>query len=318
LAIEQEHRLAVASAGEDAARCLACHGPLNPTPALTAQDKLHRVPGEWAVRVCARCGSGVTVPPVEESELAAFYPDRYAPYELPQGPLARAMRIVQRARDRSFPLSALRDRRAPGRLLDVGCGRGDLAASWIEAGWEVLGVEPSADAAEVARGRGAEVREGTLTTVRLEPQSVDAAVFRHSLEHVPDPQRDLRLVHDALRPSGRLAVIVPNWASWQRRVFGESWAPLELPRHRTHFTPAGLQEALAAAGFTRIDVRPGTPLITTTWSIQLRLFGRCLTQDGAPLIAGYIASVPVALATRALDLLLRDGDFLHAAAERAA
>lgn len=298
-------------------RCLACNGPLNATPAITAPDKLHRIPGAWAVRVCAHCGSGTTLPLAEESELAAFYPDHYAPYEPPRGALRVAMALVQRTRDRRFPLSTLREG-TPGRLLDVGCGRGDLAASWSAAGWKVLGIEPSPEAAAAARRRGAEVREGTLSTVQIEPRSMDAAVFRHSLEHVVNPQVDLRRVHDALRPGGRLAVIVPNWGSWQRPVFGENWSPLEVPRHRTHFTAAGLRAALAAADFTRIEIRPATPLITTTWSLQLRLFGRCLTESGARLLAGYLASLPIGMATRVLDALLGGGDFLHAAAERAA
>ncbi|MEA2199037.1 MAG: hypothetical protein QOJ25_3088, partial [Solirubrobacteraceae bacterium] len=149
-----------------------------------------------------------------------------------------------------------------------------------------------------------------------DPASVDAAVFRHSLEHVVDPQRDLRVVRGALRPGGRLAVIAPNWGSWERRAFGDCWFPLELPRHRTHFTAEGLRAALAAAGFASIDVRPATPLITTTWSLQFRLFGRCLTESGLGLLAGYAASVPLGLATRALDMMIGGGDFLHASAER--
>jgi SAM-dependent methyltransferase len=277
---------------------------------------MHGIPGTWDVYTCERCGSGTTLPLVEEHELAAFYPAQYAPFEVPRGPLALAMASIQRARDRRFPLATLRSSRAPGRLLDVGPGRGDLAASWIGAGWDVLGIEPSPAAAAVLRRRGAEVREGTLATVELDPASVDAAVFRHSLEHVVDPQRDLRVVRGALRPGGRLAVIAPNWGSWERRAFGDCWFPLELPRHRTHFTAEGLRAALAAAGFASIDVRPATPLITTTWSLQFRLFGRCLTESGLGLLAGYAASVPLGLATRALDMMIGGGDFLHASAER--
>jgi SAM-dependent methyltransferase len=182
----------------------------------------------------------------------------------------------------------------------------------------VLGVEPSTDAAAVARRRGAKVLEGTLATVELASESVDAAVFSHSLEHVIDPQLDLRRVYEALRPAGRLAVMVPNWDSWQRRAFAEHWFPLELPRHRTHFSAQGLREALHAAGFSEVVVQAGTPLITTTWSLQFRVFDRCLTKSGATLLAGYVASVPISLMTLVVDRLLGSGDFLHAAASRPA
>lgn len=297
--------------------CLACGGEVETAPSLIAPDRMHGLPGAWAVHECIACHSGVTLPLVTAEALADFYPKDYAPFEVPTGPLAAAMARMQRVRNSRFPLEPLRLGRASGRLLDVGCGRGDLAASWVEAGWDVLGVEPSPEAASVARRRGASVEVGTLDTMVLEPASVDAAVFRHSLEHVTDPRLDLRRVHGALRPGGRVAVIVPNWGSWQRKAFGQYWFPLELPRHRTHFRSAGLQAALVDAGFTDVDVRPGRPLITTTWSLQFRLFGRCLTNSGGALLAGYLASVPIAGVALTVDVAFRSGDFLHATGRRA-
>lgn len=314
---------ASAQAG-DAARarpvCLACHGTLDPRPALRAPDRMYRLAGEWSVHVCGQCGSGTTLPLAQEHELEAFYPAAYAPFEVRGGPVAAAMDFIQRRRNRRFPLSRFSSPTAgaPGRLLDVGCGRGDLAASWLDAGWQVQGVEPSPDAAAIAARRGIEVLPGTLSTVELEPASLDAVVFSHSLEHVVDPQADLRRVHDALRPGRRVAVLVPNWGSWQRRAFGQYWFPLELPRHRTHFTAAGLSAALDAAGFEQVEIRPGSPLITTTWSLQFRLFDRLLTDHGKALLAGYGVAAPIASVVLGIDRALRSGDFLHAAAARSA
>ncbi len=299
-----------------AANCLACGGPLADQPALVAPDRMHLVCGAWAVHQCQHCGSGSTLPLVSEAELDAFYPTEYAPFEIPRGPLAAAMASMQRLRDRRFPLAVLRAGGPRQTLLDVGCGRGDLAASWVAAGWRVLGVEPSSSAAATASARGAEILGQTLSTVSLAPQTLDAVVFRHSLEHVIDPSLDLSRVFAALRPGGRLAVIVPNWGSGQRRTFGEYWFPLELPRHRTHFTAEGLRHAIASAGFARIEVRPATPLITTTWSLQFRFFGRILTATGPSLLAGYVASIPIGLVQHGFDALTGDGDFLHAAAVR--
>jgi SAM-dependent methyltransferase len=277
---------------------------------------MHGLPGRWPIHECAQCGSGTTLPIVGEEELEAFYPTAYAPFDIPSGMLARAMALLQSGRDRRFPLVSLK-RATGGRagtLLDVGCGRGDLAASWIASGWSVLGVEPSAQAAATAHRRGAQIIGPTLAQARLARDSLDAAVFRHSLEHVTDPPLELRRVAAGMRPGGRLAVIVPNWGSWQRRSFGEYWFPLELPRHRTHFTAAGLRAAIESAGFDDVDVRPATPFITTTWSLQFRLFGRLLSDQGAALLVGYALSLPISIIAAALDTGRGGGDFLHAAA----
>jgi SAM-dependent methyltransferase len=294
--------------------CRACGGRLSISPALVAPDRMHRIPGTWGIYRCATCGSGTTLPIVAEDELGAFYPESYAPFDLPSGLLARAMAEMQRRRDRRFPLSALDAGDGPGTLLDVGCGRGDLAASWLAAGWTVLGIEPSEQAAQVASRRGARIVGTTLSNAQLDPGSLDAVVFRHSLEHVVDPRQELRRVTAALKPAGRVAVVVPNWGSWQRRAFRERWFPLELPRHRTHFTAAGLRAALQSARLEPIDIVPATPFITTTWSLQFALLDRLATETGGALLAGYLASVPISAVTRLIDLVLHSGDFLHAAA----
>lgn len=299
---------------EPVARCLACGGPLAAAPALVAGDRMHGVPGTWAIHDCMQCASGTTLPLAAEPDLGAFYPQSYAPFEVPRGPLATAMAAMQSARNRRFPLDELGASARAGTLLDVGCGRGDLAASWIAAGWRVLGIEPSPRAAATAGARGAEIIGETLSTTELRARSLDAAVFRHSLEHVVAPRTDLRRVREALRPGGRLVVIVPNWGSWQRRAFGSFWFPLELPRHRTHFTADGLRLAFESAGFRGVQIQPATPFITTAWSLQFRLFGRLLTDSGGALLAGYALSLPISLVARALDARRGGGDFLHAAA----
>jgi hypothetical protein len=45
---------------------------------------------------------------------------------------------------------------------------------------------------------------------------------------------------------------VPNLASVQARLGGERWYHLDVPRHRVHFTPAGLDDLLRANGFTPV------------------------------------------------------------------
>src|SRR3954453_20873265 len=47
-------------------------------------------------------------------------------------------------------------------VLDIGCGQGELLQCLVEQGYEAEGIEPSADAAEVARERGLNVRTATL------------------------------------------------------------------------------------------------------------------------------------------------------------
>ena len=294
-------------------RCLACGGELAAEPAIVGRDRLHGVAGTHAVHVCGACGSATTLPPAGTAQLAAFYPREYQPHAPTAGPLAAVMALVQRARMRSWPLSELS---APGRALDVGCGRGDLGARLRARGWSVDGVDPSADACAVARRRGIDARQGVLETVELPVGSYDAVIFRHSLEHVVDPRADLARAHGLLRPGGRVIVTAPNWGSWQRRRFRDSWFPLELPRHRTHFTRPGLRSALEQAGFRQSRLATSSSFICLCWSLQYRLLGRLWSERGMRLWVGYGASAVLWPAAFVLDRLHGDGDFLHASARR--
>lgn len=65
-------------------------------------------------------------------------------------------------------LEQLACERAVGRTLDIGCGPGRHAVHLLAAGLDVLGLEPSAGAAAVARERGVPVREIGIEAIGTE------------------------------------------------------------------------------------------------------------------------------------------------------
>lgn len=281
---------------------------------------MHGTPGEFHVATCPRCGAGVTLPHVGEDQLAGFYPDTYGPYDERMGSLARSASRVIRAFQgwnalRTAPLAALGGRSA-GYGLDVGCGRGDLAALLARHGWAMTGIEPSPAACEVAGARGIDVRCGTLQSVALEPEHYNAAVFRHSLEHTGDPLQGLRAVAEALAPGGVVLISVPNFASWQARRFAGRWFHLDVPRHRVHFTPVALRCALEIAGLEVLSISTSSSAMGLPASVQYALCGRCLFPDGLALrIATGLCALTLPL-TVTLDRLAGPGDTLHAGARR--
>jgi SAM-dependent methyltransferase len=300
--------------------CHACGAHMPGARAFAAVDRLHGTAGEFAVAVCPACGSGVTTPVVGGDDLAAYYPSGYGPYADPANPVIRLIsRLIRHRQSRralaTFPLRALRDA-GPGRGVDVGCGRGDLAAGLIGAGWRMAGIEPSPDAAANARARGVDVRVGTLATCALEPSAYDAAVFQHSLEHTAEPLADLERVRAALRPGGLVAITVPNFGNWQARRLRARWYHLDVPRHRTHFTRQGLDALLGRAGLEPIDVRTSTSTVGLPASIQYRVAGRCLFPDGMALRVASGLCVLTLPAAALANRLGGGGDQLHVLARR--
>jgi SAM-dependent methyltransferase len=137
----------------------------------------------------------------------------------------------------------------PARLLDIGAGRGRFVRAAIAAGYEASGIEPSARGVAGARSIGAPVGQVGIGDAVIAADSLEAATLWHVLEHLDDPGAALRRIAGWLAPGGALLVGVPNLASLQALVGGERWYHLDVPRHRVHFTPAGLQTLLRATGF---------------------------------------------------------------------
>ena len=299
-----------------AGTCPIC-GSLPADPCrIEGRDRIHGVPGSFCVAVCSSCGGGWTMPPASQEELAAFYPGSYQAYVLQQGILGAIQRrgqqlILARALRRA-PLGALA-KGTDGAVLDVGCGRGDLGEALRRRGWRVSGIDPSPSACALAEARGIAAHVGTLESVSLEEESFDAAVMTHSLEHVVDPRGDLGRVWRLLRPGGTLVISLPNFGSWQRRWFDTDWFPLELPRHRTHFTRGSLEHALTGEGFEIVTIGPGSDNgFALLASLQYRLAGRLVLDRPPRAWLGYAFS-PL---SRLTDLVTRDGALLNAVARR--
>lgn len=136
----------------------------------------------------------------------------------------------------------------PARLVDAGAGRGRFVATARRAGYDADGFEPDAGRAAAALEYGVELRTAGIEEVGYEAGAVDAATAWHVLEHVDDPDAAVARIACWLRPGGALLVGVPNLDSLQARLGGERWYHLDLPRHRTHFTPAGLHALLRRHG----------------------------------------------------------------------
>jgi SAM-dependent methyltransferase len=86
----------------------------------------------------------------------------------------------------------------PARVLEVGCGAGELARALAESGHEVVAIDPDAPEGELFQGVSVE------QFVPSEP--FDAVVASRSLHHIHDLAESVEKIEQLLRPKGRFVV----------------------------------------------------------------------------------------------------------------
>jgi SAM-dependent methyltransferase len=93
----------------------------------------------------------------------------------------------------------------PARVLEVGCGCGELAARIAdELHARVVAIDRSPRMIELARERGVDAHVGDVQELEFADGEFDCATANWMLYHVPDLDRALAELARTLRPGGRL------------------------------------------------------------------------------------------------------------------
>lgn len=184
----------------------------------------------------------------------------------------------------------------PGsRILDLGCGKGDLLGelAWLHPGAELHGVDASRHAVELAARSvpaGSFAARDLLAPGGPPPDRAGwatHAVCSEVLEHVDEPTTLLANAKAYLAPGCRLIVTVPGgpMSAFDRHI-----------GHRRHFTTERLRALLTEAGFTVETVTgAGFPLFDL-YRLAVIVRGERLVRDAArsrsapPSVAARVAT----------------------------
>jgi trans-aconitate methyltransferase len=180
------------------------------------------------------------------------------------------------------------------RILDLGCGAGQLTVKIAERGAQVVGIDASAEMIAQARANFPDLdfRTGDATSFQL-AEPVDAVFSNAVLHWVKDQAGALRCIHRALKPGGRLVAELGGKGNIETIVSAAGANPWYFPGiadYSTMLETQGLEVRFATLFDrpTRIEGENGLK----DW---LEMFGAALTTD------------PRALAERLRPRMFRDG-----------
>jgi len=175
----------------------------------------------------------------------------------------------------------------PSHVLEVGAGRGELAAALRDAGWDVIAIDPAADGAPG-------VEPVALADLDAPEGAFDAAVAVVSLHHVEPLLASCERLADVVRPGGRLVIDefdvdrfddrAARWQAAQRAAAGlpVHGDPADWPTHlREHLHPLGDIRAALAPAFAFGEPVRGSYLYRWDLDPALRAVEERLIADGA-------------------------------------
>ena len=217
---------------------------------------------------------------------------------------ARYARTARFVAELGAPLLEILAPRPGARILDLGCGDGDLTVKLVERGCRVVAVDASAEQVAAARERGLDAR--VCDGQKLDFEGEFDGVFSNAALHwMRDPDAVIAGVWRALKPGGRfvcemggagnVALITAALVSAleARGLDGQAANPWYFP------SPAAYRAKLEARGF-RVEIielipRP-TPLPGPMADWLLTFAGNFLKQVPPGEQAALLAEVSALLA----------------------
>jgi SAM-dependent methyltransferase len=309
------------------AACVLC-GEEDCKTVLEARDLLYGCSGCFKLVRCLNCGHYYLAPRPTRASMSKFYPDEYGPHkdhqpvngtavandgDISRQPtpwyLSKIVRRIPGLRSLYYWASETHAEIIPkassGRplALELGCGNGRFLELLNERGWEANGIEAAEIPVRRCIDRGLNVRVEDIEAMPPESRVYDAVFAWMVIEHLHDPALALRRIRSSLKPQGLLLFSVPNFGSWEAKVFGRYWYSLQLPTHLNHFSPKTLRRLLTQNGFQVIRVHHQQNVLNLVGSIgiwlrdrfpKLRLGPRLIHFTDNPTMWGRLSLSPFA------------------------
>jgi 2-polyprenyl-3-methyl-5-hydroxy-6-metoxy-1,4-benzoquinol methylase len=142
-----------------------------------------------------------------------------------------------------------------GDLLEIGCGYGYLLDEARSLFDRRVGTEFSPQAAEIARGRGAEVFVGGIEGLPPDGK-FDCVVATQVIEHVYEPLSFVKGLAGHTKPGGHIVVATPDIGGVLRKAMGRRWPSFKIPEHVLYFDFRRLSALMHRAGISSIRRLP--------------------------------------------------------------
>lgn len=222
--------------------------------------------GDYKVIDCSSCNFIHCTPIPNDEALNAYYADTYYQSDRPNYANQHKKdrdwwKLTNYNRYSKFEKSLGRK----GKILDIGCGPGFFLKDGIDLQWDVIGVEPSKEAAEYARSLGLDcINTSFSSKLFKEDDKFDVVIINQAIEHIPYPNLLLKEIKSILVDDGLLSIVAANDFNILQEIALskynlDSWWAVP-PEHLNYFSHKSLSDLVTREGFSVVDCSSTFPI----------------------------------------------------------
>lgn len=141
-----------------------------------------------------------------------------------------------------------------GNLLDVGCGRGWMLEIAKKRGWNVYGTEFAPEALVICENKGITMHNGVLSNNVFNGVEFDVITSLEVIEHINNPNEDLKIIYSKLRKGGLFYITTPNFDGYLRHQLKADYNIIEYPEHLSYYTKSTLNKVLKMNSFKKLKI----------------------------------------------------------------
>ena len=240
--------------------CRICYQPILKEHSL--REMMFGLRDEFVYRECSACGS-LQISEVP-NDIERYYPPYYYSFKvkIPElkkkssGLKSMIAKLWVKKRERRSrkqilgylsPMNVSRNH----KILDVGCGRGELICRMFNMGFESVEGTDMYLPQEINYGHGVRVIKKQLQEIADETYNL--VMMHHVFEHMFDPEEELKQCFRILKNRSFLMIRIPvKGFAWEK--YQTNWVQLDAPRHFFIHTVESMRILTERSGFKLHDI----------------------------------------------------------------
>jgi len=191
------------------------------------------LPSNMKLTCCSYCGMIFYDTTAQDDDFTNFYNNHYFIHAY-----NKALYDYQANDDCYFDIAELfknKGIKLSSRIVDVGCGQGQLIRSLKSFGYvNVAGIELCEEYVKELQENGEEVYYGSAFNLSMGEEKTDLFIYKHIFEHFLNPEPAIKTAIENLTPNGFLFIAVPDTAYYNSHP-GYSHLHYLTLEHINHF-----------------------------------------------------------------------------------